>query len=56
MRRDYISDVLSEDSDRSSFAKVLFGLRAEGGAVVLCPRGILSVNSYKLVYAILERT
>lgn len=56
MKRDFISDVLSEDSDSSSFEKVLFSLRAEGGALVLCPRGILSLNSSKLVYAVLERT
>lgn len=56
MRRDYSSDALSEDSDNSIFEKVLFSLRAEGGALVLCPRGILSLNSSKLVYAVLERT
>lgn len=55
MRRDYISDVLFEDSDSSSFEKFLFSLGAEGGALVLCSRGVTSIFSSKLVYSILER-
>lgn len=56
MRKDYISHLLFEDSGSRVFEEFLFSLRAEGGALVLCPRGILSFNSSKLVYAFLEKT
>lgn len=56
MRKDYISHLLFEDSGSRVFEEFLFSLRAEGGALVLCPRGILSFNSPKIVYAFLEKT
>lgn len=41
---------------RSISEKFLFSLWAEDGALVLCPGGILSSRSFKVIYAVLERT
>lgn len=39
-----------------AFLKNSSSVWAEDGALVPCPRGILNINSSKLVYAVLERT